>query len=148
MLIQGDDDEFTASESEESENDSSDRDSILDDVQIFYNEVFDSLSLGYEEKIKCEDMIVEINSSRYAYNITVNEVNFNVIKAILTINSGEQISVAGDNSGLYLQQTLQKLNFFLPMLKNYIKNSPAQRDCLRAIFDVAVHDKALRSISG
>ena len=51
----------------------------------FYNEVLDSLHRGYEEKIKGDNLVLEINSSKYAYNVTMKEVNMLVVKAILSI---------------------------------------------------------------
>lgn len=53
----------------------------------FYNEVLESLQRGYEEKIKGDNLVLEINSSKYAYNVTMKEVNMLVIKAMLSLPS-------------------------------------------------------------
>lgn len=50
-------------------------------VLVFLSEVIDSLARGFEDKLQCDNLILEINSSRYAYNVTVREVN------IVTINN-------------------------------------------------------------
>lgn len=34
-------------------------------LKVFYDEVVDSLQRGIEEKVKCENLILEINSSKY-----------------------------------------------------------------------------------
>lgn len=39
-------------------------------------EVIDSLTRGFEDKLACDNLILEINSSRYAYNVTLKEVSF------------------------------------------------------------------------
>lgn len=43
---------------------------------VFYMEVVDSLTRGFEDKLACDNLILEINSSRYAYNVTLKEVSF------------------------------------------------------------------------
>lgn len=43
-------------------------------ISVFLTEVIDSLKRGFEDKLQCDNLILEINSSRYAYNVTVREV--------------------------------------------------------------------------
>ncbi|KAK9870340.1 hypothetical protein WA026_006425 [Henosepilachna vigintioctopunctata] len=108
---------------------------VLDDTKLFFTEVIDSLTRGFEDDLQCDNLILEINSSRYAYNISVKEVNFNVIKAILH---------------MYLRQPTgqryfsQLLSYFSPILKNYIRNESAMQDCLQAIEDVAITNEELK----
>lgn len=136
-------DEAADDTSSESSSESSLASPVMDDdLKIFYTEVIDSLTRGYEDKLKCENLILEINSSRYAYNVTVNEVNYNLISAILNINSQ---NAAGDSKQI-LQHTISKLNYFMPVIKNYIKNNDAQQDCLSAIEDVVGEDNTLLNI--
>lgn len=52
---------------------------------VFYNEVVDSLHRGIEENISCDNLVLEINSSKYAYNVSMKELNGLVIKAILEL---------------------------------------------------------------
>ena len=47
---------------------------------VFYSEVLDSLVRGYHEKISPENLILEVNSSKFAYNVTVQELNSLVVK--------------------------------------------------------------------
>ncbi|XP_030765131.1 translation initiation factor eIF-2B subunit epsilon isoform X3 [Sitophilus oryzae] len=109
-----------------------------DDTKLFFTEVIDSLTRGYEDKLPCDNLILEVNSSRYAYNVTLREVNYNVIKAILIISqklpSGTQ----------YFSVMTQMLCYFSPLLKNYIKNEAAMVDCLQAVEDVAISESDLK----
>jgi hypothetical protein len=38
---------------------------------VFFSEVVDSLTRGYDDKLHPDNLILEINSSRYAYNVSV-----------------------------------------------------------------------------
>jgi hypothetical protein len=68
---ESDDDAFTDSEDEELSHTQS---PPPDDTKLFFTEVIDSLTRGFEDELRCEHLILEINSSRYAYNVTVKEV--------------------------------------------------------------------------
>ncbi|GLV37109.1 eukaryotic translation initiation factor 2B subunit epsilon [Carabus blaptoides fortunei] len=102
-----------------------------DDTNLFLTEVIDSLARGFEDKLQCDNLILEINSSRYAYNVTVREVNYNVVKAILNLpfqqSGGQQ----------YLSSLRSLLTYFTPILVNYVRNESAMTDCLQAIEEVA-----------
>ena len=89
---------------------------------MFYNEVVDSLIRGYEERITCNNLVLEVNSSRYAYNVTVREVNYYVMRAILSLGNKKN-----------WESLLQTITYFLPLLQNYIRNAEAMMDCLTAI---------------
>ncbi|KAL3266920.1 hypothetical protein HHI36_011070 [Cryptolaemus montrouzieri] len=108
---------------------------VPDDTKLFFTEVIDSLTRGFEDELQCDNLILEINSSRYAYNVTVKEVNFNVVKAILH---------------MYLRQPTgqryfsQLLSYFSPILKNYIRNEVAMVDCLQAIQDAAITNEEIK----
>ncbi|KAJ1522960.1 hypothetical protein ONE63_002097 [Megalurothrips usitatus] len=110
---------------------------VLDDTKLFFNEVVDSLKRGFEDKLHCDNLILEINSSRYAYNVSMREVNLLVVKAILSLPKSETDS--------YLSQLWQLLTYFMPILKNYIKNPVAQSDCLQALKEVGLAEKAFLS---
>ncbi|XP_063823396.1 translation initiation factor eIF2B subunit epsilon [Ostrinia nubilalis] len=101
---------------------------VLDDTNIFLQEVIDSLARGYEEKLKCDYLILEINSSRYAYNIQLNEVNFFVVRALLSMPVLEDTkNVLGAIKDIF--------KYFHPVLANYIKTKSSILDCLKAIED-------------
>ncbi|KAB0799072.1 hypothetical protein PPYR_06952 [Photinus pyralis] len=110
---------------------------VPDDTNLFLTEVVDSLTRGFEDKLQCDNLILEINSSRYAYNVSVKEVNFNVIKAILMLPFQLYLGQP------YLPSLRPLLDYFSPILKNYIRNISAMVDCLQAIEDVAANNNEL-----
>lgn len=57
----------------------------------------------------------------------VLQVNFNVIKAILTISLRQPIGPQ------YYSHLSRLLSYFAPVLKNYMRNEAAMIDCLQAI---------------
>ncbi|CAH1159671.1 unnamed protein product [Phaedon cochleariae] len=109
-----------------------------DDTKLFFTEVIDSLTRGFEDNLLCDNLILEINSSRYAYNVTVKEVNFNVIKAILTMSLRQPTGVQ------YFSHLSRLLSYFAPVLRNYIRNENAMVDSLQAIEDVATSNEDLK----
>lgn len=117
-----------ASETLDNANDSPYQD---DDALSFYNEVHDSLQRGIEEKIKVENLILEINSSKHAYNVTIKEVNSLVIKAILKLSQKSLNDSASPQE--FVKALHSSLQYFNPLLSNYIKSASSQMDCLLAI---------------
>nr|CAD7569596.1 unnamed protein product [Timema californicum] len=107
---------------------------VPDDTSLFFNEVMDSLSRGYDDKLQCDNLVLEINSSRYAYNVSVQEVNYHVVRALVSLPSPDN----------YWGQLRMQLGYFLPILVNYIRNQQAQEDCLQALEEVATSRKELR----
>ena len=122
-----------------------------DDNEMFLSEVIDSLLRGYQDKLKCENLILEINSSRYAYNVSIRQVSYNVIRAILNLplqqclskSQTETISNSAVQSSDYYKTLKTILTVFKPIILNYIKTENAQEDCLRAIQDVACTNQEL-----
>lgn len=94
---------------------------------VFLTEVIDSLERGYKEKTNPDFLILEINSSRYAYNMSLSEVNFYVVKALLNLYP---IKEANGNVLTAFNQIFAQLH---GVLKNYIRGDQAMSDCLKAI---------------
>ncbi|XP_008476004.1 translation initiation factor eIF-2B subunit epsilon [Diaphorina citri] len=115
----------------------------MDDTSLFYTEVVDSLLRGYEEKLVCDNLTLEINSSRYAYNVTVKEVNFYMVKAILVVKNKPDMDMKSFHTHM-----MSKINYFLPLFKNYIKNESAQQDCLDAFEEFAEENESLSVVAG
>lgn len=90
--------------------------------------MLDSLNRGFDEKSNPDFLILEINSSRYAYNMALSEVNFYVVKAILNLR---HISEANANN--FIGTINQVLSHLGPVFKNYIRGDDAMMDCLKAI---------------
>ncbi|XP_011268191.1 translation initiation factor eIF-2B subunit epsilon [Camponotus floridanus] len=127
-----------STESSSSEEDSERDSPIPDDTNMFLSEVIDSLLRGYQDKLNCENLILEINSSRYAYNVTIREVTYNVIKAILSLPLHYLAETKTPvNSQNYQKNLKAIITYFNPIILNYVKNENAQDDCLRAIEDIA-----------
>ncbi|XP_015111139.1 translation initiation factor eIF-2B subunit epsilon isoform X2 [Diachasma alloeum] len=126
------------SEDSSSENDSRAESPLPDDTHMFLSEVIDSLLRGYQDKLNCENLILEINSSRYAYNVSIREVTYNVVKAILMLPLYYLSETKTTSNNANYQKTLKvMIGYFNAILLNYIKTEDAQEDCLRAIEDVA-----------
>lgn len=110
-----------------------------EDSDIFLNEVIESLKRGFDEKSNAEFLVLEINSSRYAYNMALHEVNFFVIKAVFNLsvisNSAEPV------------KGFIKIYDYLgeKVLKNYIKDDAAMIDCLKATIECCEENEDLKS---
>lgn len=117
-----------------------------DDGQIFLGEVIESIKRGYEKKNNPDFLILEINSSRYAYNMSLNEVNFYVVKAIFHMPS---LAAAAEEEASFLKEFKQVYTYMSSVLKNYIRGAEAMTDCLKAIYDCCVtgHEMVRRKIS-
>lgn len=85
------------------------------------------MSRGFQEKSNPDFLILEINSSRYAYNMSLKEVNFNVVKAIFSLPT---IKDSASNVLLDINAVLKQLG---PVMSNYIKSEEAMVDCLKAL---------------
>ncbi|XP_017137419.1 translation initiation factor eIF-2B subunit epsilon [Drosophila miranda] len=104
---------------------------LPDDTNIFLSEVIDSLSRGFREKSNPDFLILEINSSRYAYNMSLKEVNFNVVKAVFGMQC--IVEPANNNVLVAISAAFKQLG---PVVSNYIKSEEAMLDCLKALEDV------------
>lgn len=115
-----------------------------EDGHIFLGEVIESIKRGYEKKNNPDFLILEINSSRYAYNMSLNEVNFYVVKAIFNLPSLENADEAE-----YLKEFKRIYTYMSSVLKNYIRGAEAMTDCLKAVYDCCVtgHEVLKKKIS-
>lgn len=93
---------------------------------VFLQEVVESMARGYNDKLKCDYLILEINSSRYAYNIQLHEVNFFVVRGLLSM----PVLTEAQNVLVTVKDILK---YFRPVLSNYIKTKSSIMDCLRAV---------------
>ncbi|BET01456.1 translation Initiation Factor [Nesidiocoris tenuis] len=109
---------------------------IQDDTNLFYSEIVDSMLRGYEDKLPCDNLVLEINSSRYAYNVPLSEVNYNVVRAILTLEQNFTWESLAD-----------RLKYFKPLFVNYMRNKDAMLECLNAIEDVAAINPPLALVT-
>ncbi|XP_015592869.1 translation initiation factor eIF-2B subunit epsilon isoform X1 [Cephus cinctus] len=136
----------TDSEDSSSEDDSAPASPLPDDTNMFLSEVIDSLLRGYQDGLNCENLILEINSSRYAYNVSIREVSYNVIKAILSLPLHYLSDQKSPINQANYQSTLKKMiSYFFTIIQNYIKTEDAQDDCLKAMEEAATTIQELLS---
>ncbi|KAI9558918.1 hypothetical protein GHT06_015707 [Daphnia sinensis] len=144
---EGDEDELDNDEDEDHEEDLEVGDLPEDmNARSFYNEVLESLQRGYEEKIKGDNLVLEINSSKYAYNVTMKEVNMLVIKAMLSLPSVmTKKGGSGTNDDWAALRPI--LQHFLPVLRNYLKNNQSMLDSLEALEEFGVNNPQFAKIT-
>lgn len=112
---------------------------VPDDTNIFLSEVIDSLTRGYNEKSNPDFLILEINSSRYAYNMSLSEVNFYVTKAILSLPKVKE------SSANIVQNLHHVLGHLGPVISNYIKYKDAMIDCLKGVEDCCNQEEEFKA---
>lgn len=131
-------DSSTYSSRNESADEDEDGNFQQEDAAIFFSEVVESLKRGFEEKSNADFLILEINSSRYAYNMALNEVNFYVVKAALSLPA--------------VSEAVEPIKGFMQVfaylgekvIKNYIKGDSSQNDCLNAIVECCEENDKLK----
>ncbi|KAH8024270.1 hypothetical protein HPB51_022389 [Rhipicephalus microplus] len=113
--------------------------SPVDDTKLFYSEVVESLQRGVEENVKCDNLILEINSSRYAYNIAMRGVIAVVTRVVLEMPLLLVTSTAGSGGGEaatqpsvaeYGRKLRECLAQFHALLRNYVRDPESMADCL------------------
>uniref|UniRef100_A0A182N7H7 Translation initiation factor eIF2B subunit epsilon n=1 Tax=Anopheles dirus TaxID=7168 RepID=A0A182N7H7_9DIPT len=113
---------------------------VPEDANIFLSEVVESLKRGLAERTNAEYLILEINSSRYAYNMALCEVNYYVVKAIL------QIMLQQEGVGTNAVGTLRRLlDYFGVVYRNYIRDRDAMMDCLKAFEEMCPVSDTIRA---
>lgn len=102
----------------------------MDDVKVFQMEVIGTLQRGLEENISCDNLVLEINSLKYAYNISLKEVMQILTSVVLEYPFQQQ----GPNltPSQYVALLLPLLKKWAPVFKNYVKRAQDHLDCLAA----------------
>uniref|UniRef100_A0A669CNM9 Translation initiation factor eIF2B subunit epsilon n=1 Tax=Oreochromis niloticus TaxID=8128 RepID=A0A669CNM9_ORENI len=122
------------SDSEDSETDGPDDPVIpspeMDDVKVFHMEVLGTLQRGLEENISCDNLVLEINSLKYAYNISLKEVMQILTRVVLEYPFQQQGSHLTPSQ--YVALLLPLLKKWAPVFKNYVKRAQDHLDCLSA----------------
>ncbi|XP_030071650.1 translation initiation factor eIF2B subunit epsilon [Microcaecilia unicolor] len=112
----------------------------LDDIKVFYNEVLGTLQRGEEENISCDNLVLEINSLKYAYNISLKEVMQVLSKVVLEFPL-QQLET--ERANLYSTALVPLLRKWAPLFKNYIKRASDHLDFLWAIEDFFLEHETL-----
>lgn len=105
----------------------------------FYTEVLESIRLGITEVANIENMILEINSSKHAYNIPIDDVPVAIIRAIL---EGPQNESSPPITAMlsYIEQAINKLQ---SLLQHYMKSHSVQVKVLGDTADSASQNPKL-----
>ncbi|KAL9984735.1 hypothetical protein ACROYT_G007068 [Oculina patagonica] len=99
-----------------------------EDSRLFYTEVLESIRHGVADLVDPENIILEINASKFAYNVTFHELNQAVVRSLLE-SSLHDASLSKQDMSKDLKKAVDHL---LPIISNYIKTSDGQRDALNA----------------
>ncbi|XP_017393806.1 translation initiation factor eIF-2B subunit epsilon [Cebus imitator] len=115
----------------------------MDDIKVFQNEVLGTLQRGKEENISCDNLVLEINSLKYAYNISLKEV-MQVLSHVVLEFPLQQMDSPLDPSR-YCALLLPLLKAWSPVFRNYIKRVADHLEALAAIEDFFLEHEALGS---
>uniref|UniRef100_A0A7N9AYL8 Translation initiation factor eIF2B subunit epsilon n=1 Tax=Mastacembelus armatus TaxID=205130 RepID=A0A7N9AYL8_9TELE len=113
--------------------DNSDSCSLLCSPVVFQMEVLGTLQRGLDENISCDNLVLEINSLKYAYNISLTEVLQILTRVVLEYpfqQQGPQLTASQ-----YVAILLPLLKKWAPVFKNYVKRAQDHLDCLSAFED-------------
>ncbi|KAJ6651969.1 hypothetical protein lerEdw1_015866 [Lerista edwardsae] len=113
----------------------------LDDIKVFQNEVLGTLQRGEEENISCDNLVLEINSLKYAYNIGLKEVMEVLSKVVLEFPL-QQLNAEKDPQH-YSVLVIPLLKNWAPVFKNYIKRASDHLDALHAIEEFFLDHESL-----
>lgn len=122
-------------ENSEVESDSEFEESVMDDEEAFLCEVLDSLVRGFEETIENENLILEVNSSKHAYNIGIDDVYSTIGKAILLLPE-KLTSGRPNNPAEYSTLVEKSIIKFRQFLLNYIKSDESRKTLIVAMAEV------------
>ncbi|OWF44225.1 translation initiation factor eIF-2B subunit epsilon-like [Mizuhopecten yessoensis] len=138
-----DDEDELSSIATDDQSDLSSEGSLPDDEKMFYREVLDTLVRAREENIRTENLILEINSLKHAYNIDIHDLHGMVVKAVVDLGMKEN----PDEKGIQLLtniKTHMKRN--LTLIKNYIKGADSQLDCLQMLEEFSIMDEQISGV--
>merc|ERR1712083_1104913 len=102
-----------------------------DDVKNFRREVIDSIARGLEQGVASDNLVLEINGSKHAWNITLSEVNQCVLYAVLTANidlGDTQVSATQ-----ILPTIFKNINTLTQLLTKYSRSKSGQQYYLEGI---------------
>lgn len=113
----------------------------MDDIKVFQNEVLGTLQRGKEENISCDNLVLEINSLKYAYNISLKEVMQVLSHVVLEFPLQQMDSPLDPNR--YCALLIPLLKAWSPVFRNYIKRAADHLESLAAIEDFFLEHEAL-----
>ncbi|KAK3711933.1 hypothetical protein QZH41_009445 [Actinostola sp. cb2023] len=108
-----------------------------EDSRLFYDEVLETIRHGVADKVSPDNMVLEINASKFAYNVTFRDVNQSMTKAVLETSLSDS-SMEKQKQAQSLKKTIVYLK---PVLVNYIKDVDGQKDLIRYAEEFFAHNK-------
>jgi len=105
-----------------------------DDFRIFSTEVMESLARGYKENVAIENLVLEINSSKYAYNMTFKEVTTGVCSGMLSLAPKMNTEFTEKfTTKVQWDKIKDVITKLLGLLVHYVKTNESQMDLLEAL---------------
>lgn len=113
-----------------------DDEAVDTDHDIFFSEVLESVRNGMAEHVSVDNMILEVNSSKHAYNIAISEVPGTILKAILS--GPQQGEDSCQNPREMLSYSRKTLKYLFPLLQNYVKSLDSQLQLIQNLEEQAL----------
>lgn len=118
----------------------------LEDDDVSDEKVFEELMCNFDhalsENVSMTNFILETNSIKHAYGITIHDLTAKLTKGVLNLPFRKQ-PMQNLDAKSYLDASRKFLQKFLPLLKNYIKCSDSQETALGAIEEFAANNASL-----
>lgn len=112
------------------------------DMIMFYNEILDSIRSDMAELVPNDNTILMINASKYAYNISIEDVPPTIMKAIV---EGPLNSPSGQASELLIY-VKNAVAHFDSLLHHYIKGHEVQVNVMQTLGECACQHPNVLSI--
>ncbi|CAM9751250.1 translation initiation factor eIF2B subunit epsilon [Lampetra fluviatilis] len=106
-----------------------------DDTKMFYNEVLDSLQRGAEENVSCDNLVLEINSSKYAYNVSLRDVMQALTRGAVDVVLGRMNKMV--QASEFMKALKPLLVQWTPLFRNYVKRLSDHMDVLAVLEEAA-----------
>ncbi|XP_062611312.1 translation initiation factor eIF-2B subunit epsilon-like [Saccostrea cucullata] len=116
---------------------------MLDDEELFYSELLDTLVKAKEDNYTTENLILEINSLKHTYNIAITDLYGMVMKGLIEIPLRESQDL---DPGAQLVSVKKNFVKYSSLIKNYIKGEESQLDCLHALEDFALSNSKVNTL--
>ncbi|XP_028397164.1 translation initiation factor eIF-2B subunit epsilon-like [Dendronephthya gigantea] len=110
-----------------------------EDSKLFYNEVLDTVRNGIANKVNPDNLVLEINASKYAYNVTFHELNHAVTKTFLECLLSDYTTYQQD----VLKDIKKAVVHFHPVFSHYMKESENQRIGIQAAEEFFIQNEEM-----
>ncbi|XP_062518450.1 translation initiation factor eIF-2B subunit epsilon-like [Corticium candelabrum] len=111
------------------------------DHNVFYLEVVESIRNGIAERVSVDNMILEVNSSKHAYNIAISDVPASILRAILS--GPQQAKHNHQTPKELLTYSREALEYLSPLLQNYVKSLESQLQLIQSLEELAFSNETV-----